>query len=337
MGCHQYFCHQHFCCRSQNFYKSKRIKPQNSKIILDGNDSRSCLNPLPNGQTGKLYQTDDLEGWRQFARSYMLQTSPKWDPKDKNNQKKGTGTAHVNFQTPKLKAKDFILGNKEHEKLLMKMGIQIMNEEATYPPEQEDAFRFVSILANEMPTLLAGPAQFGNNFKKGPLVGSIAKSNPLNGCTDIINCKEISGKIAVLKRGECMFAEKVKRVEDCGSIGAIIMDNQPGTSGEGQNAIFSMAGDGLTEVEIGSAFLPSKESDVLLKAFAQNRDVTIAISHTRIDVHQLHKNISTEQSPMDNTLENDLNSKKVFTSKEILENQELLQKENNSSEIHDEL
>ena len=66
-------------------------------------------------------------------------------------------------------------------------------------------------------------------------------------------------------------------------------------SGEGQNAIFSMAGDGLTEVEIGSAFLPSKESDVLLKAFAQNRDVTIAISHTRIDVQQLHKNISTEQ------------------------------------------
>ena len=66
-------------------------------------------------------------------------------------------------------------------------------------------------------------------------------------------------------------------------------------SGEGQNAIFSMAGDGLTEVEIGSAFLPSKESDVLLKAFAQNREVTIAISHTRIDVHQLHKNISTEQ------------------------------------------
>ena len=26
-----------------------------------------------------------------------------------------------------------------------------------------------------------------------------------------------------------MFAEKVKRVEDCGSIGAIILDNQPGT------------------------------------------------------------------------------------------------------------
>ena len=51
----------------------------------------------------------------------------------------------------------------------------------------------------------------------------------MNGCTDILNCKEISGKIAVLKRGECMFAEKVKRVEDCGSIGAIILDNQPGT------------------------------------------------------------------------------------------------------------
>ena len=103
--CHHYFCRQHRLVKTI-FYKSKRIKPQNSKIILDGNDSRSCLNPLPNGQTGKLYQTDDLEGWRQFARSYMLQTSPKWDPKDKNNQKKGTGTAQVNFQTPKLKAKE---------------------------------------------------------------------------------------------------------------------------------------------------------------------------------------------------------------------------------------
>ena len=59
--------------------------------------------------------------------------------------------------------------------VFMKEMIQL-NEEASYPPEQEDAFRFVSILANEMPTLLAGPAQFGNNFKKGPLVGSIAKS-----------------------------------------------------------------------------------------------------------------------------------------------------------------
>ena len=60
----------------------------------------------------------------------------------------------------------------------------------------------------------------------------------MNGCTDILNCKEISGKIAVLKRGECMFAEKVKRVEDCGSIGAIILDNQPGTRLEISNKFY---------------------------------------------------------------------------------------------------
>ena len=90
-----------------------------------------------------------------------------------------------------------------------------------------------------------------------------------------------------------------------------------------------MAGDGLTEVEIGSAFLPSKESDVLLKAFAQNRDVTIAISHTRIDVHQLHKNISTEQVSGKmikinftalNQIEIEMNRKLALMNRAILEN-----------------
>ena len=32
-----------------------------------------------------------------------------------------------------------------------------------------------------------------------------------------------------MKRGGCMFAEKVKRAESCGAIAAIIVDNQPNT------------------------------------------------------------------------------------------------------------
>ena len=35
-----------------------------------------------------------------------------------------------------------------------------------------------------------------------------------------------------MKRGGCMFAEKVKRAEDCGAIAAIITDNQPNTRHE---------------------------------------------------------------------------------------------------------
>ena len=53
------------------------------QINLDGNQERSCLNPLPNGQTGKLYQTKDLEDIRQAARDFINKQQPKF------NQTKG--------------------------------------------------------------------------------------------------------------------------------------------------------------------------------------------------------------------------------------------------------
>ena len=60
--------------RKNHTNQAAGTKPSNSKLIPDGSDARSCLNPLPNGQTGKLYQKEELETWRQFARNYMLQT-----------------------------------------------------------------------------------------------------------------------------------------------------------------------------------------------------------------------------------------------------------------------
>ena len=54
-----------------------------------------------------------------------------------------------------------------------------------------------------------------------------------------------------------------------------------------------MAGDGATDVDIGSAFLPSKEADLLLKHFAINKHVKVAISYSNdLDVHQLFTNVS---------------------------------------------
>jgi len=41
----------------------------------------------------------------------------------------------------------------------------------------------------------------------------------------------LANKIALMKRGGCMFAEKVKHAEFCGAIGALIVDNQPNTVG----------------------------------------------------------------------------------------------------------
>ena len=53
-----------------------KITPFNTKLNFDGNPDRSCPNPLPMGRTGTLFQTEDLNLWRQGARNWMMQSNP---------------------------------------------------------------------------------------------------------------------------------------------------------------------------------------------------------------------------------------------------------------------
>ena len=169
-------------------------------------------------------------------------------------------------------------GNVEHERLLRRMGIQIsntatghvqlihlpniaqstqaaqeglvfmqemieLNAQAEKLVDEENTnIRYVTILSETIKlAVLGGPAQFGVDFSRGPVVGQLAKGSffdlifvcilsnilvhPYNGCSMPENKDEITGRIAVIKRGDCMFAQKVKHAENVGAIGAIIIDN----------------------------------------------------------------------------------------------------------------
>ena len=59
---------------------------------MDGNPAKSCINPLPNGQTGKLYQVEELQAWREYARNFMVERQPHWPGDAKKNGPKGTLT-----------------------------------------------------------------------------------------------------------------------------------------------------------------------------------------------------------------------------------------------------
>jgi mannosidase alpha-like ER degradation enhancer 3 len=47
--------------------------------------------------------------------------------------------------------------------------------------------------------------------------------DPYNACKPVKNEAQLAGKIAIIRRGDCMFQEKVKHVQEVGAIAAIII------------------------------------------------------------------------------------------------------------------
>lgn len=69
---------------------------------------------------------------------------------------------------------------------------------------------------------IASPAQFGPDLKK-TVMGEIAKAVPYNGCSTIKNPEDIVNKIGIVRRGECMFQEKLKNLQNAGAIAVIVI------------------------------------------------------------------------------------------------------------------
>lgn len=52
--------------------------------------------------------------------------------------------------------------------------------------------------------------------------------NAYEACDDLTNASEIDGKIAVIKRGNCPFVDKVLNAQNAGAIAVIVINNEPG-------------------------------------------------------------------------------------------------------------
>lgn len=69
--------------------------------------------------------------------------------------------------------------------------------------------------------LKAGPSQFGVNLLGNQMVkGRTALVEPFHACSELLMHKNyLKGKIALIERGECMFVDKVRRVQKYGAVG----------------------------------------------------------------------------------------------------------------------
>ncbi|XP_069121333.1 ER degradation-enhancing alpha-mannosidase-like protein 3 [Argopecten irradians] len=220
---------------------------------------------------------------------------------------------------PRLRAADFIAGNKAQLELLVMMGIKIATMadgrvqllhtagEAASPEDAEDGMKFmqemielsrhqqqesqhdpmiVQVLSDPYFGSLsfkAGPAQFGYSLKSNPPIqGMVVKVDPFNACSTINNFEELEGNIAVIERGSCMFVDKARNLQRAGARGSIVIDNTEGSSSD-SHALFAMSGDGQQDVEIPLVFLFHKEGHTVLKLLEEFPDLEVLLGEREMN------------------------------------------------------
>ncbi|XP_070330046.1 ER degradation-enhancing alpha-mannosidase-like protein 3 isoform X7 [Odocoileus virginianus] len=198
---------------------------------------------------------------------------------------------------PPLRARDFMATNPEHLEILKKMGaassidaedgLRFMQEmielSSQQQKEQQLPPRAVQIISHPFfgrVVLTAGPAQFGPDLSKHKETrGFVASSKPYNGCSELTNPEAVMGKIALIQRGQCMFAEKARNIQNAGAIGGIVIDDNEGSSSD-TAPLFQMAGDGkdTDDIKIPMLFLFSKEGSIILDAIREYEEVEVLLS-----------------------------------------------------------
>ncbi|XP_078459654.1 ER degradation-enhancing alpha-mannosidase-like protein 3 [Lampetra fluviatilis] len=264
----------------------------------DGSSDWAC----PNSQV--LFPNDPT--FAQTLREPFKNVVDEVCPKPKQQQDSPSLPAASPGTEPPLRARDFLATNQEHVDLLKKMGINIIQlpdgrvqlvhhaSQAANSRDAADGLRFMQEMMDlsnqqkeDLPprvvqimsppflgrmVLTAGPAQFGVDLaivEKG-VQALVAVGEPFSGCSELVNGDAVVGKISLLQRGQCMFAEKARNVQLAGGVGTIIIDDTEGSSSD-TAPFFQMAGDGKSTDDVGVPllFLFHKEGRILLEALAR--------------------------------------------------------------------
>jgi Zn-dependent metalloprotease len=118
----------------------------------------------------------------------------------------------------------------------------------------------------------AGFAQFGPPID-GTLTGDVVlvddgTGEPTDGCEPIVNGGQVDGNIAMIDRGTCTFALKVKNAQDVNATGVIIVNHEAGGNGT-----ITMAGNDPTIV-IQSLFIGYGDGNLLKAELGNGLNVT---------------------------------------------------------------
>ncbi|KAM9280443.1 ER degradation-enhancing alpha-mannosidase-like protein 3 isoform 2-T3 [Cariama cristata] len=135
--------------------------------------------------------------------------------------------------------------------------------------------------------------------------GFVATIKPYNGCSEITNPEAVKEKIALMQRGQCMFAEKARNIQKAGAIGGIVIDDNEGSSSD-TAPLFQMAGDGKNtdDITIPMLFLFNKEGNIILDAIREYEAVEVLLSDKAKDRDLEMENIDQKLSENDSYKQN---------------------------------
>uniref|UniRef100_A0A8C5MLJ0 alpha-1,2-Mannosidase n=1 Tax=Leptobrachium leishanense TaxID=445787 RepID=A0A8C5MLJ0_9ANUR len=286
-----------------NQTKPKKNATAQYTELDDSNFDWSC----PNTQI--LFRNDPM--YAQSIREPLKNVVDKTCPRSSSRVDEMSGGGN----RPPLRARDFMASNSEHLDILKKMGVSLIHlkdgrvqlvqhaNQAASSVDAEDGLRFMQEMIElssqqqkeqQLPpravqivshpfygrvVLTAGPAQFGLDLNIAGARGFVARTDPYSGCSDIANPEALRGRIALMQRGQCMFAEKARNVQKSGAIGGIVIDDNDGSSSD-TAPLFQMAGDGKNtdDITIPMLFLFSKEGNIILDAMREYREVEVLMS-----------------------------------------------------------
>lgn len=127
------------------------------------------------------------------------------------------------------------------------------------------------------PATVAGPfttgtADFGPVIGGTAVTGQVAISEPAIGCTEITN--DLTGKIALITRGECNFSLKVFNAQEAGAVGAIICNDA--MAGEDRGGLIGMSnGNPELTITIPSVFITFEDCVNLRNTVAAGDSVSV--------------------------------------------------------------
>nr|CAD7261104.1 unnamed protein product [Timema shepardi] len=261
-------------------------------------------------EQGDLYFDDEME----FARSCpnTLHLFPETVRRPLRNMV--NGVCPRKLMKRKLHASDFQAGSSDHLKLLKDMGINILTladgrvqllhtfaharssadaeeglmfmqemvELTKSQSQQSDASPQAVVFKGEKGAdivISAGPAHFGRELKGDKkVVGRVGVADPLRVCSELVHPERIKGRVVIMERGDCMFIDKARRIEEAGALAGIVVDNTPGTSAA-HSPMFAMSGDGKEPpVNIPLVFLFYQDAWQLLNAARLNPALEVSIS-----------------------------------------------------------